>query len=63
MTVIVNDNESQVEARIITIVVDDVEFTIRVNKLNELIIVKTQFGSGEKSISIKPSDSNEIILT
>ena len=63
MTVIVNDNESQVEARGITIVVDEVEFTIRVNRLKELIIVKTQFGQGEDSISIKPNFSNEIILT
>lgn len=51
-----------IEATNITIMVNDVEFRISVNKFNELVVNKTQYGEGEGSIVIKPSVSNEIKL-
>jgi hypothetical protein len=64
MKVIIGNNESQIETRRITIVLnEDVELDIKINSFGELEIQKTNFGQGESAIVIKPSVSNEIRLS
>jgi hypothetical protein len=64
MKIIVNNNESQIEARHITIALnEDLEFRININQFGELTIQKTQYGAGESSMIIKPSVSNEIRIS
>lgn len=64
MKVLINNNESNIEARNLTIVLsDDVEFRITINPFNELTIQKTQYGAGESTMIIKPSVSNEVRLS
>lgn len=63
MKIIVNNNENEIEARRITVVVGEVEFEIAVNQFGELTVNKGQFGEGESAILIKPSVSNEIRLS
>ena len=61
MKVIVNNNESELNARHITIPLsEDVEFRIKINQFGELEIQKTNYGSGESAIVIMPSVSNDI---
>lgn len=64
MKIITNNNESQLEVRKITVFLhEDVEFEISINKFNELVITKGQFGEGESAMLIKPSVSNEIRIS
>ncbi len=64
MKIIVNNNEQQIEARRITIVLNEsVEFEISIDKFGELIVQKANFGAGDSSIVIKPKVSNEIGLS
>ena len=64
MKIIVNSNESEINARKITICVnEDVEFHVSINPFGELTVQKTQYGEGESSMTIKPSVSNEIRLS
>jgi len=62
VNILINNNDSQIEARHITIQHNDVEFRLSINKFNELVVQKTQFGNAESAIIIKPSVSNEIRL-
>lgn len=41
----------------------NIDYHISINKFEELVINKMQFGKGEGSIVLKPSVSNEIRLT
>lgn len=64
MKIIVNNNESQIEARHIIIALNEnVEFRININQFGELVIQKTQYGGDESAIIIKPSVSNEIRIS
>lgn len=64
MTILIHNNEEKIEARNITIVLNqDVEFHISINQFEELTILKTQFGAGESAMTIKPSVSNEIRIS
>lgn len=55
-----NSDEIITDIKIITIIINDVEFRISVNNFNQLILNKQQYGEGESSIIIMPSVSNEI---
>lgn len=50
------------QERIVIQISEDVEFRICVNKFNELVINKTNFGADSGSISIEPHTSNQISL-
>jgi len=63
MKIIINNNESQIEARHITIEHGEVEFRIKINPFGELEIQKTQYGTGESALVIKPNVSNEVRLS
>lgn len=63
MKVIIGNNESEFEARKITIVVGNVEFEIKVNNFKQLVVNKQNYGDGESELIIKPSVSNEIRLS
>lgn len=57
------ENKEKIEiSRIEIIITDDVKFNISLNKFNELVINKTNYGEGSGSISIEPHMSNEIYL-
>ena len=60
MLVLIGDNEQQINARIITIVVNDIEYSIRLNNQNEIEISKCNFGEGGSSMNIKPYAHNDI---
>lgn len=64
MIVIVNNNESQFEARHITIKLsEEVEIRIKVNRFKEVEIQKTQYGAGDGCLIIKPNVSNEVRIS
>ncbi len=63
MKIIIGDNENEINARNITIVIADTEFKITVNYYSELVVNKCEFGEGETALTIKPSVSNEIRLS
>ncbi len=58
MTIGIKGQQNQ-EVKSITILTLDADFTISLNKFNELVINKNVY-SGESAIVIKPSVSNEI---
>jgi hypothetical protein len=55
-----NTDDIITDIKIITIIVNDVEFRLSVNNFNQLVVNKQQYGEGESSIVIMPSVSNEI---
>lgn len=64
MKIVVGNNESQIEARHITIQLnEDVEFRIKINQFGEVEVQKTQYGAGESCLIIKPNVSNEVRLS
>ena len=64
MDIIINNNEQQLQAKRITITLNEnVEFDIAINNFGELVIRKAQFGNETGDLIIKPSVSNEIRLS
>lgn len=62
MTIRIKEQEVVVETDKVTVLLNDVEFIFSINKFNELVVNKQQYGEGEGSIIITPRVSNEIII-
>ncbi len=64
MEIIIGRNEQTIQAKKITIKLnDDIEFDISINNFGELVVNKGQFGPGTGDLIIKPSVSNEIRIS
>lgn len=55
-------NTDFTEVKDVTIQVGEVEFIITLNKFEQLVVTKVQYGGGEGSIIIVPQVSNQIII-
>lgn len=60
MQVSINREQDVKEVSTVTVIIADVTFRISVNKFDELVINKMQYGDGEGAMVIKPSVGNEI---
>lgn len=63
MEIEMDGNGNRIQVKKIEIFTQNKEFTIYINKFDELIINKEQYGDGDTGIAVKPRVSNEISLS